>query len=280
MKKFLTVVLTSAAVLSFAGTCFASSLPSWYPEDVSSFEDFHDDSASRVVDDADIFTDAEEAALAEQISVLTSQYDKDLVIYTDTSSYGMDVSTLAADFYQFNGYGFGDDYDGSVIFICMEEGNRQWYSAFFGSARDFITSNNLNETDDAIEPYMRSGDYYSAMTEYISCLDIIYGNKISSGNLIMIIVIAAIAGVLIAALVVFIMYKTMKKVRIATEANRYVVPGSFRIRFARDYYLFSTFTRVRRDQNNGGGGGGGRSGFSGGGHSSGGRGFSGGGRSF
>lgn len=279
MKKLLTAVLTSAAVLSFAGTCYASSLPSWYPENVSSFEDYHDESASRVVDDADILTDAEETALAEQISELTAQYNKDFVIYTDSSSYGMNVSTLAADFYQFNGYGFGDDYSGSVLFICMEDGNRQWYSAFFGDSQNYMTSNNLNETDDAIEPYMRSGDYYDAVAEYINCLDIIYGHKISSGNLTMIIVIAAITAVVIAAIAVFIMYKAMKKVRIATEANRYVVPGSFHIRRARDYYLYSTMTRVRRDQNNGGGGGG-RSGFSGGGHSSGGRSFSGGGRSF
>lgn len=279
MKKIISAMFAAFIIISISTVCFASpyDTPDWYPDDIYSFSDFHAENAPHVVDNADIFTDAEETALSAKIDQLVSSYGKDFVIYTDISSYNMEVRTLAADFYQYNGYGIGDDYSGSVLFICMEPGNRQWYSAACGSARDYYTANNVNDIDDSIYDEMVDGEYYDAAVDYINCLDVLYGHKVSSGSLIGIIIGCALAGAGIASIVLFCLYKGMKKVKIATEADQYIVPGSFNIRRSRDYYLYSTVIRRKRETNSGGGG---RSGFSGGFSSSGGRSFSGGGRRF
>ena len=94
-------------------------MPYWYPEDISSFEDFNDYDAPRVVDVADIFTDDEEERMLEGIKSIQDDFNIDLVVFTDVSSYGLERHIYAADFHQFNGYGFGDDFTGSVLFICI-----------------------------------------------------------------------------------------------------------------------------------------------------------------
>ncbi|MBP5753396.1 MAG: TPM domain-containing protein, partial [Treponema sp.] len=70
--------------------------PYWYPEDVNSFVDFHDENASRVVDDAHIFSDSEIAQMKERIKKIQDESGFDLVVFTDTSSYGLSHGVYAA----------------------------------------------------------------------------------------------------------------------------------------------------------------------------------------
>ena len=128
-----------------------SAMPSWYPSNVNSFQRFHTSSGtSRVVDDADILSAAEEKQLAATVNEMRDRLDMDFVVFTDTSTHGLSRAVYAADFYEFNGYGVGDDYNGLVIFICMEQGNRGWWTAACGACRQQITEGNINQVDDAI----------------------------------------------------------------------------------------------------------------------------------
>lgn len=287
MKKFLALITTVIFVLSFGVICFADDLPSWYPSDVSSFKDFHADSAPKVVDDANLFTESEKEELSKRIKKLVSEFDTDLVIYTTNTSYGFEHNILAADFYQFNGYGIGDDYNGSVLMICMQSDNRGWYTAASGSCRDYYDSDNINAIDDGIYPDMADGNYYLAMQTYIDEIDELYTtgyvgesqiSKDDGDSISFSLICSAVAGIIVGAVVVLIMRSSMKKVKIATEAGSYLVNGSVKLHNSRDYYLHTSVSRVKRsDSNNGKGGGSSHSGsFS----SSGGRSFSGGGRSF
>jgi len=142
-------------------------MPTWYPADPQSFKDFHAPDAPRVVDSADIFTPAEESAMLSKIAAIQNDYGADLVVYTDVSSYGLDHGLFAADFYQFNGYGLGDDYNGSVLFICMEEGNRGWWTAATGRCESLYDGAMINYLDDALEPYMIDGDYGEGVLDYL-----------------------------------------------------------------------------------------------------------------
>ena len=103
----------------------SSTLPSWFPADDSSFVEFHDYDAPRLVDNADMFTAAEEAQILEHIEKLRDEQGADLVIFTDTSTHGLSARDYAIAFHRYNGYGFGDDYSGSILFICMDPSDRQ-----------------------------------------------------------------------------------------------------------------------------------------------------------
>lgn len=283
MKRFLTLLLAAALCIALPLTALAAAeKPDWYPEDVGAFEDFHALNAPHVVDDADMFTDAEEAALSEKIAAVIEAHGFDLVLYTAPSTYGLDHATLAADFYQFCGYGFGEDFAGSVLLICMDPADRGWYTAICGAARDYFTSERLNDVDDAIEPLMVSGDYYGAMERYFDEIDALYARGLPGEEPVSF-GFSALAGLFIGLIVGFIVMAVlvaqMKSVRRASHAAGYLVPGSFHLNGSSDHYLYSTVTRRLRPKDSGSSGGG-KSNFSSSRSSSGGRSFSGGGRKF
>ena len=134
--------------------------PAWYPADPSSFQDFHDPDAPRVVDVADIIPDEEEPALEARLAEIREELGKDLVIFTDVSTYGLERKIYAADFYDFNGYGIGDNFEGACLFVCMDPQNRGFWTRCEGpETMALYTEEIANEMDDVTYEYMKSGDY-------------------------------------------------------------------------------------------------------------------------
>lgn len=253
--------------------------PYWYPANVKQFERFHDPDAPNVVDNADIFTDAEEANLSDIIQGIIDKYNYDLVLFTDESSYGLSRAVYAADFYHFNGYGIGPNYSGSVLLICMEPGNRGWWTAGTGDCEYLYASEaNINNIDDRIEPDMKNGEYYEAMLKYFAAIDELYanGSVAKQKHYFVPVVVGLIAGLIVGGIVIGILLGLMKKVKEATSAEPYLDLNSFNVRKSRDHYLYTSVTKVRRQSSSSGG----RSSHSSGYSSSGGGSYSGGGRSF
>ncbi|MBO4728171.1 MAG: TPM domain-containing protein [Spirochaetaceae bacterium] len=141
--------------------------PDWWPKDVNAFKDFHDEKASRVIDDAHIFSKEEIAVMKERIKKIQDENDFDLVVFTDKTSYGWSHGLYAADFHHFNGYGFGDDFSGTVLFICMKEGDRGWWTAATGKCQGIYTEKVINAIDDNLEPYMKGGKYGEGVINYL-----------------------------------------------------------------------------------------------------------------
>ena len=290
MKKRILSVLMILFVLAlspfFALSARAEDeLPEWYPADVDNFQDFYNENAPRVVDHADLFTDSEEQKLTSRINDLINRSGKDFVLFTDTSTYGLDRSVYAADFYQFNGYGVSPDHSGSVLFI--EYGGRNgWYSAARGSARNYFNADNINDLDDDLMPYMQDREFYDGAVKYLDDLGKIYENGYLPGGrgdttpdngrgaLFGGGFAAAIAAI-VAGLSNATRKGKMKTIRTATSANNYYVQNSLNLRYSRDVFLYRDIVRTEIDREDKGG-----SSTSSGYSSSGGGSFSGGGRDF
>ncbi len=149
--------------------------PAWYPEDPKNFTFFHDENAPRVVDEADIFTDAEEAAMEARISELREELKKDIVVYTDMSDYGLGRDIWCADFYDFNGYGYGDEHEGYCLFICMDPNNRGFWTASTGSvSRALHTETIANALDDVLYEYMVNGKYGEGALDWVENIGRLY----------------------------------------------------------------------------------------------------------
>lgn len=143
-------------------------MPDWYPADPKSFQFYHDENAPRVVDGADIFSDAEERAMEARITVLRRELQRDIVVYTDVSDYGLGRDICAADFYDFNGYGYGSEREGFCLFICMEEGNRGFWTCGTGSdSRSLQTEEVANALDDVLYDYMVDKRYGEGVASWI-----------------------------------------------------------------------------------------------------------------
>jgi uncharacterized membrane protein YgcG len=143
-------------------------MPDWYPEDVNAwvFTPASPD-APRVVDDADLFTDDEERRLEERIAEIAPKYQADIVIFTDVSTHGLSHGVYAADFYDFNGYGYGPEHDGFCLMICMDPADRGGWCCVAGAPRALYTEQNANDLDDVLYEYLGNGQYFTGVYDWI-----------------------------------------------------------------------------------------------------------------
>lgn len=149
--------------------------PSWYPKEPSTFPFYHDEDAPRVVDTADIFSEEEEARMEARLAELRPQLQKDIVIFTDLSTYGLSRPVYAADFYDFNGYGIGDDREGMCLMICMDPENRGWWACCTGpDTMALYTEEAANQIDDILYDYMKDGKYGTGVADWIENIRRLY----------------------------------------------------------------------------------------------------------
>lgn len=256
-------------------------MPDWYPESWADFTCYYDPEAPQLVDTANIFTDEEEAVMLEQLRTLREKYGTDFVVFTDVSTYGLSRGVYAADYFEATGHGMGEESSGVILFICMEQGNRGWWTAAKGSVRTLFSESNLNRLDDRLEPYMKAGNYGRGVIGYLKDIDTLYrtGSAPLTLGTILLLVAFFVAGMVVSGgLVLSFLLGCMQTVKEAAHANSYLVEGSFHLRHRRDVFLYSSVSKRRRKSESSGGGGG--SDYSGSYSSSSGSSWSGGGRSF
>lgn len=257
MKKRLCALFAALMLLSaFAAPALAleNGGPYWYPENVSDFVDFHNDpSTPRLVDDADLFTDEEEAELTAKLNELHNHHpESDFVVFTDSSSYGLEHDVYAADFYVFNGYGVGDDFNGVVLFICVEAGNRGWQTWGTGACEHlFQKEDNIDHLNNTIHPYLSSGEYAQGVSAYLDDMEVLFTKgkfPRGAGSTILFIIGSLVGGLLIGLLVRGVLVEEMNNVHEATQANLYLDKGSVQLRHRADYFLYRTVNRVKREK--------------------------------
>lgn len=143
-------------------------MPAWYPKDPASFPQYLDETAPRVVDTADLFTAEEEASMEERLSAIRREINRDIVVFTDTSTYGLERAVYAADFYDFNGYGCGEDREGVCLFICMDPQNRGGWTCCTGPVTmGLYTEEVANQIDDMLYDFLGAGRYCEGVTDWI-----------------------------------------------------------------------------------------------------------------
>lgn len=130
--------------------------------------------APLVVDKAELFTQEEERDFTEQLTQLRGKYGADFVLFTDTTTHGLRKRVYGADFYEFNGYGVGEDRSGMILFICMEEGNRGWWQGGTGACESLFTDENVERLNARLDPYMIAGDYAVGVRAFFEDVDAMF----------------------------------------------------------------------------------------------------------
>ncbi len=209
----------------------------------------------RVVDEADILTELEEERLEAKLDELSEKYSQDIVVVTVMGLGGKDVKLYADDYFDDNGYGYGDTYTGILLLVDMV--SRQYAISTCGDAIEIFGESDLDSLEDAFLYDLSNGYYYDAFDAFADeCAYIIkYDKRLEPIWLI----ITLIVGAVIAFLTVNSMTSKHKNVKPQPSANRYMMRNTFRVDRSRDVYLYSHVTRVRRPRDNGGGGSSGRS---------------------
>lgn len=251
----------------------------------------------RVFDQADLFSDREEANLQESVIELAEDIQMDVAIATVADTHFMQTYEYAESFYMEQGIGYGEDCVGFLFLIDMD--NREVYiDEYNASEKGFeLSTAERDSIFDKVMDYMYDGDYYGASVRFVKELpkyvsngtsgDADYWDALENGEpevaptqtrpsleyrLMQSLPMSAVLGLVIAVIVVVIMVLLQKTGSKATAVD-YQKGGIQMIRrIDRFQNTTVTKTRIQTETRSGGHGGGGSS-HHGGGHSGGGRSF-------
>lgn len=209
---------------------------------------------NRVVDEAQLLTAAQVSALEETAASLRSEYDIDVVILTVDSLGFKSATEYADDYFDQNNYGVGSRRSGVLFLLSMED--RDWAISTCGNAIKALTDYGQEQLFESISDELAQNDYYGALSHYISELDRYFeayaaGNPIDrqvSRSLLPFVLAGVVLGLIVAAVVVWAMQRSLNTARAQSSAWDYVTPGSFDLKGQQDIYLYSTTTRVRRPE--------------------------------
>lgn len=225
---------------------------------------FAADDLPRLVDGADLLSDSEETVLLNKLDEISERQRMDIVVVTVNSIGGASPVEYADDFYDYNGYGFGDGKDGILLLISMEE--RDWYISTTGYGITAVTDAGLDYMSEKFLSHLSEGDYVTAFTVFAEqCDDMITQAKTGSpydvGNLpkepfsvVINLVIALVIGFIAALIVTGIMKSRLKNVRRQLVADEYVKSGSMRVTKRKDLFLYRHVTRREKPKENHSGG--------------------------
>ena len=209
---------------------------------------------SRVVDEADLLTADEEESLLGYVDEISENHQFDVVIVTLDSLDGEDIQYYAADYYDYNGYGMGDNFDGAMFIMSMEE--REWFILTTGYGIDVLTDSELDSIGEEMVSYLSSGEYAQAFQIFADEVqtEVEYGvepEEEPTPNILM----SIGAGLFFGLIPALIMRGKLKSVRMQTSAGRYENRGSRNITTRQDIFLYHTVNRVPRETESRSGGG-------------------------
>ena len=280
MKKFTVILLSALMLLSLAVTC-------------SAYEYGFGDRTALLNDLADIIPDDEEEALNNKLEQISEIYECEVAVLTVSYTDGYDITAYADDYYDYNGFGWGENDDG--IMLVLDMGNREFAITTHGTAIDIFTDYNLSVLESAFVPLLSQGSYTEAfITYYECCIDIfddyntyledfggegnvyipsddgydyLYGDDyytepvdiVSEIFSVKWLVVSVIIGLVIALFYTTHLKSQLKTVASKPSASDYVVPGSFTLTGQRDIFLYSNVKKTPKPKNNSSGSKGGSS---------------------
>lgn len=121
---------------------------------------------TKVYDYANLFSLEQLENLEASARTLAETYKMDIGIVTIDDAEGKSAMDYADDFYDSNGYGYGNHLDGLLFLIDMD--NRELYISTCGLGIQYFTDLRINKMLDSIYTYMSKQDYYGASTNFLN----------------------------------------------------------------------------------------------------------------
>lgn len=216
----------------------------------------------RLVDNAGLLSDTEYQSLLSKLDEISNRQSFDVTIVTVSSMGGESAMNYADHFYEQANYGFGPNWDGTLLLVSM--GERQWHISTSGFGITALTDAGLARIEDRILPDLSAGNFYEAFTTFADTVDqfvtsardgrpVDVGNMPRDTSLVMIGFMAVGIGIVVSVIIVGIMASKMKSVRAQRGACVYVKNNSMQLRDSRDLFLYRNVTRVPIPKNTSGG---------------------------
>jgi uncharacterized protein len=220
---------------------------------------------SRVIDDADVLSASEETSLEQAISLIREKYQFDVVLLTKTSIDGKVPRYYAADYYDYGGFGYGDNHDGIILLLVTGAGvgNRDYTIVNTGRGEKIFDDDAMEELEEAMLPSLRASNFAAGMASFVSGVEEQLDYMTPKSRTERWGLLSFVVGLVIGTIVALIFRGQMKTVRRKVNAQSYIRDGSFQLNRVQDIYLYTTTTRRKIETSSSSGGGGGFTGSSG-----------------
>lgn len=217
---------------------------------------------SRFVDFAGLLSESESEELTKKLDELSEKYDMDIVVVTTNTLEGLSPMEYADDFYDYYGYGAGDDFSGVLLLISMED--RDWWISTCGEGiRDF-TDAGIKHIGERIVPALSDGNYYEAFLQFADLADDFINeartnvpydvDNMPKAPFEPPIFIALAAGFIIAGIIVSVFARQLKADANYAEPNKFIVEDSLNISLQNDTFLYHSVNKIHRPQTSSSGG--------------------------
>lgn len=213
-------------------------------------------SSNTVVDEADLLTIQQEEDLAAYAQSIRSEYDIDVAIVIVSSSEGKSAQGYADDYFDYNGYGVGDDDSGVLFLLAIQD--REYAISTYGKAIDALSDRDIDELLDSVYDSFRSGNYYMGLRTYLDTLESELHDyaQPKDPNYASIGVISLAVGAGAGGIGLATMRSGMKTAKPQVGAQSYLANNSFTLPVNQDTFLYTrtSRTRIQHDSSSGGGG--------------------------
>ena len=213
----------------------------------------YDPDLPRVVDEAGLLDASERISLESKITEIRERQQFDIVIWTTGTVYGADIMATADDLYDYQGYGYGDNYDDVLLLVAVDD--RECWMSTCGYGINAFTDSDIDYILDEFAEEYQDGNYLAAFETFADyCDDYVTIARESEGfDPVFTAVLALIIGLVIALIATGIMRLQLKSVRFRYNASDYTKAGSMNVTESRDLYLYRTVSRREKPKENSGG---------------------------
>lgn len=123
----------------------------------------------RVVDKASLFNESEVSLLENSIKDISDEYKIDVVIVTTNDVNGKSSKAYSDDFFDYEGYGIGNDSSGVLLLINMED--REVYISTSGKGERYFTDDKIDSILDHVYVYLSHEQYYNGAEAFLNDAD-------------------------------------------------------------------------------------------------------------
>lgn len=243
MKKLISLLLVCLLTLSLTVPAFASVI--LIPDYING--------QPKIVDNGNILNVSQEAELETRARGLANKYQIDVVILTEKALYGDSITEYADDYFDFAGYGLGEDFSGVLLMISVKD--REWAISTCGKGIDAMTDRGQKMLMNEVQDYLSADDYYEGFSVYLDLLDEYFeayengepiGSKRTIGELLFDVVIALVIGAAAGFITISVLKSKMKTVKPQRSAQTYLKHGSICLKTKEDIFLYSQTTKTIR----------------------------------
>lgn len=222
-------------------------------------------SGERLVDMADILSDEEEANVAAKLDAISENQKMDVAVVTVDSLNGQSAMDYADHYYEANQLGYGENKDGVLLLVAMDES--KWWMTTSGFGITAITDAGIEYISERFLSNLSSGEYEEAFVAFAdTCDEFITQAKTGEPfdlnhmpkepfNVGFSAVISIVIGFVIAFIITSVMKSKLKTVRRQSAASEYVDKNSLNIVYANEFFLHRDVSETRKEDNDRSGGG-------------------------